>query len=83
MPLPIPQRQWSYIAVYFITDLPESKGMTTILMIIDRFSKSLRLVLLPCLSTTFELAELLFNQVFRLYGIPEDMVRDRGPQFTS
>lgn len=28
-----------------------------------------------------ETAELLFNNVFRYYGIPEDIVSDRGPQF--
>ncbi len=28
-------------------------------------------------------AELLFNQVVRYYGIPEDIVSDRGPQFIS
>ena len=28
-------------------------------------------------------AEALFMQGFRHYGIPEDIVSDRGPQFTS
>ncbi len=28
-------------------------------------------------------AELIFNQVVRYYGIPEDIVSDRGPQFIS
>ena len=26
---------------------------------------------------------MLFEQVFRHYGLPEDIVSDRGPQFTS
>ncbi|KAK9980987.1 hypothetical protein ABG768_000561 [Culter alburnus] len=30
-----------------------------------------------------ETAELMFNHVFRYYGIPEDIVSDRGPQFIS
>ncbi|KAK3566608.1 hypothetical protein QTP86_001485 [Hemibagrus guttatus] len=29
------------------------------------------------------MAECLFNHVFRYYGLPEDIVSDRGPQFTS
>ncbi len=37
-PLPIPQRPWSHIAIDFITDLPNSKGNTTILTVIDSFS---------------------------------------------
>ncbi len=28
-------------------------------------------------------AELLCNHVFRYYGLPEDILSDRGPQFTS
>lgn len=82
-PLPTPQRPWSHIAIDFITDLPNSQGNTTILTIIDRFSKACRLIPLPKLPTSFETAELMCNYVFRFYGLPEDIVSDRGPQFTS
>lgn len=82
MPLPIPQRPWSH-NIDFITDLPTSEGMTTIVTIGDQFSKPLHLIPLPSLPTAFSLAELLFTQVFRIYGLPEDIVSDRGPQFTS
>ncbi|KAI2645467.1 Transposon Tf2-6 polyprotein [Labeo rohita] len=46
-PLPVPQRPWSHISVDFITDLPPSNGYTTILTVIDRFSKSCRLIPSP------------------------------------
>ncbi len=82
-PLPIPQRPWSHIAIDFVTDLPASQGQTTILTVIDRFSKACRLIPLPKLPTAFETAEALCNYVFRFYGLPEDVVSDRGPQFTS
>ncbi len=82
-PLPIPQRPWSHIAIDFVTDLPASQGQTTILTVIDRFSKACRLIPLPKLPTAFETAETLCNYVFRFYGLPEDVVSDRGPQFTS
>ncbi len=82
-PLPIPQRPWSHIAIDFVTDLPASQGHTTILTVIDRFSKACRLIPLPKLPTAFETAEALCNYVFRFYGLPEDVVSDRGPQFTS
>ncbi|KAK3532220.1 hypothetical protein QTP86_009497 [Hemibagrus guttatus] len=49
----------------------------------DRFSKSCQLVALPGQPTALETAEYLFNHVFRYYGLPEDIVSDRGPQFTS
>lgn len=82
-PLPIPQRPWSHISIDFITDLPNSRGFTTILTVIDRFSKACRLIPLTKLPTAFETAEVLMEQVFRFYGLPEDIVSDRGPQFTS
>ncbi len=82
-PLPIPQRPWSHLAIDFVTDLPPSQGHTTILTVIDRFSKACRLIPLPKLPTALETAEALCNYVFRFYGPPEDIVSDRGPQFTS
>ncbi len=82
-PLPIPHRPWSHLSINFITDLPTSNGFTTILVIIDRFSKACRLVPLKGLPTAMETALELFQHVFRIYGIPEDLVSDRGPQFTS
>ncbi len=47
----IPQCPWSHIAIDFVTDLPVSQGNTTILMVIDRFSKACRLIPLPKLPT--------------------------------
>ncbi|KAL0158963.1 hypothetical protein M9458_047039, partial [Cirrhinus mrigala] len=53
-PLPVPQRPWSRIAVDFITDLPPSSGYTTILTVVDRFSKGCRLIPLSKLPTAME-----------------------------
>lgn len=82
-PLPIPKRPWSHIALDFVTGLPLSNGNTAILTVIDRFSKSAHFIALPKLPSAKETAEIMINQVFRLHGIPADIVSDRGPQFTS
>ncbi|KAL3969834.1 glutaminyl-tRNA synthetase [Sarotherodon galilaeus] len=82
-PLPTPSRPWSHIAVDFVTGLPQSAGNTTIMTIVDRFSKAAHFVALPKLPTALETARHLTNHLFRLHGIPEDVVSDRGPQFTS
>lgn len=82
-PLPLPQRPWSHIAINFVTDLPASNNYNTILTVIDRFSKACRLIPLPKLPTAMQTAEHLCNWVFRIYGLSEDIVSDRGPQFTS
>uniref|UniRef100_A0AAZ1XHU1 Integrase catalytic domain-containing protein n=1 Tax=Oreochromis aureus TaxID=47969 RepID=A0AAZ1XHU1_OREAU len=82
-PLSTPSRPWSHIALDFITGLPPSAGNTVILTIIDHFSKAANFIALPKLPTALETARLLATHVFRLHGIPEDIVCDRGPQFTS
>ncbi|KAK3563017.1 hypothetical protein QTP86_013283 [Hemibagrus guttatus] len=81
--LPIPRWPSSHMAVDFIIDLPDSGGYSMILVEIDWFSKACWLVPLKGLPTAMETATALFNQVFHTYGIPEDIVLDRGPQFTS
>ena len=82
-PLPVPSRPWSHIAVDFVTGLPVSEGNTAILTVVDRFSKAVHLVALPKLPSSAETAELLVQHVYRLHGLPSDIVSDRGPQFTS
>ncbi|KAK1795713.1 hypothetical protein P4O66_001201 [Electrophorus voltai] len=83
LPLPTPPQPLSYLAIDFVTGLPVSEGNTVVLVIVDRFSKMVRFLPLKDLPTAWELAELLFHQVFRVFGLPEDIVSNRGPQFTS
>ena len=49
--LPVPQRPWSHLSIEFVTDLT-SAGFTTILVIVDRFSKSCRFIPLSGLPTS-------------------------------
>uniref|UniRef100_A0A8C9RLK8 Integrase catalytic domain-containing protein n=1 Tax=Scleropages formosus TaxID=113540 RepID=A0A8C9RLK8_SCLFO len=82
-PLPTPIQPWTHVALDFLVDLPASEGKTVVLSVVDCFSKACRLIPLPKLPNVLEVAEILFEQVFRLKGLPEDIVSDRGSQFTS
>uniref|UniRef100_A0A8C6LIV7 Integrase catalytic domain-containing protein n=1 Tax=Nothobranchius furzeri TaxID=105023 RepID=A0A8C6LIV7_NOTFU len=82
-PLPLPPRPWSHIALDFLTGLPPSKGFTTILTVVDRFSRACHLVSLKPLPSSAETANLLIKHVFRLHGIPSEILSDRGPQFIA
>ena len=82
-PLPVPQRPWLHLSIDFLTNLPPSQGNTTILVVVDCFSKSCCLLPLSGLPTALQTAEALFTHVFQHYGVPEDIGSDRGPQFTS
>lgn len=81
--LPIPRRPWSHIALDFISGLPPSGGHTTILMVVDCFSKAAHFMPLPKLPTAAETGDLLVQHVFHLHGFPRDIVSDRGQQFVS
>lgn len=81
-PLPVPPCPWSHTTVDFVTDLLPSEGNDTILTIVDQFSKVVHFVTLPKLPSALETANLLIQHVFRLHGIPLDIVSDRGAQFT-
>lgn len=43
MPLLVPQRPWTNIAVDFVTDLPASEGYTVIIVVVELFKKNLQM----------------------------------------
>ncbi len=67
----------------FVTGLPLSDGKTVILTVVDRFSKATHFIPLPKLPSARETATLVLDHVFRIHGLPVDVVSDRGPQFVS
>lgn len=82
-PLPVPGRPWSHISLDFVTGLLCCEGNSVILTIIDRFSKMAHFVPLQKLPSAKEMAQLLIHHMFRLHGLPIDVVSDQGPQFSS
>lgn len=83
-PLPVPSDTWQSVGMDMVTDLPLTPdGYDSIIVFVDRLSKMVRLA--PCLkSTTAEqFAELFYSNVFRSHGLPEELVHDRAPIWTS
>ncbi|KAK3556040.1 hypothetical protein QTP70_001859 [Hemibagrus guttatus] len=72
-PLPNPRRPWSHLSVDFLTDLPDSGGFTTVMVIVDWFSKGCKLIPLKGLPTAMQSAEAMFNHVFRNFSLPKDI----------
>ncbi|XP_030066601.1 FERM and PDZ domain-containing protein 3 [Microcaecilia unicolor] len=67
----------------FITDLPASQGNTVIWVVIDRFSKMAHFVPMRALPTAASLDASFITHIFRLHGLPQRTISDRGSQFTS
>ncbi|KAG9490480.1 hypothetical protein GDO78_006034 [Eleutherodactylus coqui] len=82
-PLPVPSSPWSQLSVDFITDLPESQKCTTILVVVNRFSKMAHFVALKKLPSAKEFAKMFVKEIIRLHGVPKNIVSDRGVQFMS
>ena len=66
-----------------ITELPGSKNHDVILVCVDRFSKMAHFIPTRSDVTAEQTAALYVRKVFRLHGLPKDVVSDRGQQFTS
>lgn len=82
-PLNIPQEPWRDIAMDFITGLPKSKGFEVIWVVIDRFSRYGHFVALSHPISAKSLAQVFFEQIYRLHGLPSTIVSDRDSIFLS
>lgn len=66
-----------------MTGLPPSASNLVILTVIDRFSKAAHFIPLPKLPSAKETTLTVFDHVFRIHGLPSNIVSDRGPQIVS
>jgi len=82
-PNQISEKLWQYISVDFITKLLTSKGHDSILVVCDRFLKMLHFVAMTEKTTAEGLARLFRDNVWKLHGLPESVILDRGPQFAA
>jgi transposase InsO family protein len=82
-PLPVPSIVWADIGLDFVEALPRVHGKTVILSVVDRFSKYCHFVPLAHPYTAESVAQTFFTDIVRLHGIPQSIVSDRDPVFTS
>lgn len=83
-PLPVPEGPWQSISMDAIVKLPKSNGYDSILTVVCRFSKMAHFI--PFTEQGFDapaLAKIFQHHIFRLHGIPRDIVSDRGATFNS
>ena len=68
----------------FIVGLPPTqKNFNSIWVIVDRLTKSAHFIPVRIDYRLSDYAELYFNQIVHLNGVPRTIVSDRGPQFTA
>lgn len=82
-PLPMPLRPWEDLLLDFIVGLPPYRGHTTILVVVDRFSKGVHLDMLTPNYMAHTVALLFLEIVGKPHGMPRSLVSDRDPLFIS
>ncbi|KAH0691472.1 hypothetical protein KY289_018830 [Solanum tuberosum] len=82
-PLAIPSLAWASVRMDIIEGLPKSKGKEVIWVVVDRLTKYVHFVALSHPYTALDIANLFMEHVFKLHGLPEDIVSDKDPIFTS
>jgi len=75
----IPERPWTHISIDFITKLPLVQGYNSILVVVDRLTKMVHFISTTEKTSAEELARLFRNNVWKLHGLPESIILDRGP----
>ncbi|KAG0153766.1 hypothetical protein PDIDSM_2421 [Penicillium digitatum] len=81
--LPVPERAWQDISMDFITHLPLSYGYDAILVVVDRLTKMKHFIHCKGTCNAEEVARLYTRHVWKLHGLPNTVVSDRGPQFVA
>jgi len=82
-PLPIPDQAWSIACMDFVEGLPSSRGYTVIMVIVDKLSKYAHFLPLAHPFTALQVAQLYFDQIYRLHGLPKAIISERDKIFTS
>jgi len=83
MPNSIPENVWTHISAYFITKLPLAQGYNSILVVVDRFTKMGHFIPTTEKTSAEGLACLFRDNVWKLHGLPDSIISNRGPQFAA
>jgi hypothetical protein len=84
-----PERPWGEISMDFITGLPPYKNpaggpdFDAILIVVNRYSKMAKYIVCHKTVDSPELAKIIWEYVFSIFGSPNRIVSDRGMVFTS
>jgi len=82
MPNSIPEKAWTYISTDFIMKLLLVQEYDTIL-VVYRFIKMAHFIPTTERMSVEGLAQLFRDNVWKLHGLPDSIISDRGPQFAA
>ncbi len=83
-PLEVPPYPWHTVNTDYMTGLPKTAaGNDAIVVFVDKLTKYVLLVACSKESSAFDWVSMFLHHVHGHFGLPDKIVSDRGPQFTS
>jgi len=83
MPNKMPNGPWEIISTDLITQLPESNSYNAICVIVDRLTKRAYFISINNRFSSKDIAQLLYDKVYPLHGLPLQIISDRGVQYLA
>jgi len=83
VPNKVPNRPWEIISTDLITQLPESNSYNAICVIVNRLTKRAHFIPINNQFSSKDMAQLLYDKVYPLHGLPLQIILDRGVQYSA
>ena len=81
--LETPEELWQEISINIIKPLPKSNEKNVIVVIVDQFTKIIKLKATTVIVLSEEIAKIYQDKLWKIHGIPRIIFSNRRPQFTS
>ena len=81
--LPIPVAPWTSIGMDFVGPFPEVDTYDYIWVVLCRLTSLVHIIPIRTTNTAAQLAPIFLSNIVRLHGLPDTIVSDRDPKFTS
>ncbi|KAL5522057.1 hypothetical protein ACEPAF_1913 [Sanghuangporus sanghuang] len=82
-PNEVPEAPWQIVMVDLIGELPELNGFNAICIVVDHFSKQIHAIPMMTKLIAEGMARIYRDYVFRLHGLLQKIIHDRGVQFDA
>ena len=82
-PHDVPTKPWEQVSINLIGPLPKSTGYNAVLVVVDRFSKMIKVLPSQLEMTSSGVARMLRDHLFRHHGLLQKVISDQGPTFIS
>lgn len=81
--LPVPHGPWQKVSMDSVTCLSLSEDFDAILVIVDCLTRKRHLITCNKTAGVTDVARICLDHVWKLHGLPQAIVCDRGPRFIA